>query len=185
MFISRVKKLKGLRLLHKPSASDGGLTNLTDLRHSLEMRVWERLIRLCRQIALKVLTQGWPHQVSVEVAMETVTAKAMDAVLVAVGLAFLALGATGFGNILVLAGILTPLNTYLLYPATRTFQNRFLPRLESAYERFLTYVLGGRRPWAFFFGTVGFGPRVVVFRQACGWHCGRHESGQRRFDVGD
>ena len=79
----------------------------------------------------------------------------VSAVLVAVGLAFLALGATGLGNILVLAGILTLLNTYLLYPATRTFQNRFLPRLESAYERFLTYVLGGRRPWAFFFGTVG------------------------------
>ena len=79
----------------------------------------------------------------------------VSAVLLAVGLAFLALGATGFGNILVLAGILTLLNTYLLYPATRTFQNRFLPRLESAYERFLTYVLGGRRPWAFFFGTVG------------------------------
>ena len=79
----------------------------------------------------------------------------VSAILVAVGLAFLALGATGFGNILVLAGVLTLLNTYLLYPATRTFQNRFLPRLESAYERFLTYVLGGRRPWAFFFGTVG------------------------------
>ena len=41
VFISRVKKLKGLRLLHKPSASDGGLTNLTDLRHSIEMRVWD------------------------------------------------------------------------------------------------------------------------------------------------
>ena len=79
----------------------------------------------------------------------------VSAVLVAVGLAFLALGATGFGNILILAGVLTLLNTYLLYPATRTFQNSFLPRLESAYERFLTYVLGGRRPWAFFFGTVG------------------------------
>tara|TARA_B110000003_G_scaffold117511_1_gene119994 strand:- start:6158 stop:9676 length:3519 start_codon:yes stop_codon:yes gene_type:complete len=79
----------------------------------------------------------------------------VSAVLVAVGLAFLALGATGFGNILVLSGVLTMLNTYALYPATRMFQNRFLPRLESAYERFLTYVLGGRRPWAFFFGTVG------------------------------
>merc|ERR1712185_793184 len=42
VFISRVKQLKGLRLLHKPSASDGGLTNLTDLRHSLEMRVWDK-----------------------------------------------------------------------------------------------------------------------------------------------
>ena len=79
----------------------------------------------------------------------------VSGVLVAVGAAFLALGTTGLGNMLALAGVLTLLNTYVLYPATLMFQNRFLPRLESAYERFLTYVLGGRRPWAFFFGTVG------------------------------
>ena len=98
----------------------------------------------------------------------------MSGILVGVGVAFLALGATGLGNILAIAGILTLLNTYALYPATLTFQNKFLPRLEAAYERFLTYVLGGRRPWAFFWGTVGllflsivlmgvFPPKVLFF----------------------
>ena len=98
----------------------------------------------------------------------------VSGILVGVGVAFLALGATGLGNILAIAGILTLLNTYALYPATLTFQNKFLPRLEAAYERFLTYVLGGRRPWAFFWGTVGllflsivlmgvFPPKVLFF----------------------
>jgi multidrug efflux pump subunit AcrB len=35
------------------------------------------------------------------------------------------------------------------------FQNRFLPRLEQGYDRFLRYALAGRRPWTFFFGTAG------------------------------
>lgn len=58
-----------------------------------------------------------------------------------------------FGNILLVAGILGFLNAYILTPATKRFQRGFLPRLESAYERFLSWVLGGKRPWFFFFGT--------------------------------
>ncbi len=58
-----------------------------------------------------------------------------------------------FGNILLVAGILGFLNAYVLAPATLRFQNDFLPRLENAYERFLNWVLAGRRPWFFFFGT--------------------------------
>ncbi len=95
-------------------------------------------------------------------------------VLVGVGLVFLALGVNALGNILVIAGIMTLLNTYVLYPATLSFQNSFLPRLEAFYERFLTFVLGGKRPWAFFWGTVGllflsivlmgvFPPKVLFF----------------------
>jgi multidrug efflux pump subunit AcrB len=60
-----------------------------------------------------------------------------------------------FGNILLVAGILGFMNAYLLAPATLRFQNNFLPRLENAYERFLNWVLAGRRPWYFFFGTGG------------------------------
>lgn len=75
--------------------------------------------------------------------------------LVAFGSIFLALGATAFGNILLIAGLLTIINAYVLNPGTQMFQNRFLPRLELGYERFLRYVLAGRRPWAFFFGTAG------------------------------
>ena len=50
------------------------------------------------------------------------------------------------------------------YPTTRVFQNRLLPRLEEAYARFLKYALTGRRPWVFFFGTVGllFGSIVLM-----------------------
>ena len=65
-------------------------------------------------------------------------------VLVGVGLVFLALGVNALGNILVIAGIMTLLNTYVLYPATLSFQNSFLPRLEAFYERFLTFVLGAK-----------------------------------------
>jgi multidrug efflux pump subunit AcrB len=60
-----------------------------------------------------------------------------------------------FGNILLVAGILGFLNAYVLTPMADRFQGSFLPRLESAYERFLAWVLAGKRPWAFFFGTAG------------------------------
>ncbi|MGB2424212.1 MAG: efflux RND transporter permease subunit, partial [Flavobacteriales bacterium] len=53
------------------------------------------------------------------------------AVLVGVGALFLGLGVTGFGNMLILAGLLGLLNTYALYPTTRFFQNNLLPRLEE------------------------------------------------------
>ena len=77
----------------------------------------------------------------------------VSGVLVGVGLLFLALEATGFGNILVVAGVLGIVNTYVLYPATLRFQNGFLPMLERVYERFLRFALAGVRPWLFFFGT--------------------------------
>ena len=53
------------------------------------------------------------------------------------GVVFLVLGATAFGNVLIIAGLMTALNAYVLSPATRVFQDRFLPRLERGYERFL------------------------------------------------
>lgn len=81
--------------------------------------------------------------------------------LIVFGAVFLALGATAFGNILIIAGLLTIANAYVLNPGTRLFQNRFLPRLERGYERFLRYALAGRRPWTFFFGTAGL--MVVAF----------------------
>lgn len=81
--------------------------------------------------------------------------------LVLFGGIFLVLGATAFGNILLIAGLLTIANAYVLNPGTLMFQNRFLPRLEQGYERFLRYALAGRRPWTFFFGTAGL--MVVAF----------------------
>ena len=73
--------------------------------------------------------------------------------LVTFGGVFLVLGATAFGNILIIAGLMTILNAYVLFPATKLFQNRFLPRLERGYEAFLRYALAGKKPWVFFFGT--------------------------------
>lgn len=81
--------------------------------------------------------------------------------LAAFGAIFLALGATAFGNILIIAGLLTVLNSHVLNPATNLFQNRFLPRLERGYERFLRFALAKRRPWFFFFGTASL--MVVAF----------------------
>ena len=77
------------------------------------------------------------------------------------GLVFLALGATAFGNVLIIAGLMTALNAYVLSPATQVFQTRFLPRLERGYERFLRFTLAKRRPWFFFFGTASL--MVVAF----------------------
>ena len=66
--------------------------------------------------------------------------------LVGFGVVFLILGATAMGNILVIAGLMTVLNAYVLFPATKLFQNRFLPRLERGYEAFLRYALDGKKP---------------------------------------
>ena len=112
----------------------------------------------------------------------------ISGILIGIGLLFVMLsygmvsedgvdGGTGvrvFGNILLVTGILGFINTYVLTPATKRFQDGFLPKLERAYERFLSYVLAGRRPWYFFFGTgslfivaiilmVVFTPKVEFF----------------------
>lgn len=59
------------------------------------------------------------------------------------------------GNLFLIGGLLGFMNAYILSPATKAFQNRFLPRLERMYERFLGFALRGRNPWLFFFGTGG------------------------------
>src|SRR5690606_15234879 len=63
--------------------------------------------------------------------------------------------AIAFGNILMLAAILTVFNVLVLRKAIRWFQNVFLVRLENFYERSLLYALGGKKPLIFFFGTIG------------------------------
>ena len=74
-------------------------------------------------------------------------------VMMGIGGAFLALGAMALGNIMLIAGLMGLLNTYVLYPASVSFQNSFLPWLENIYEKFLRFALAGKRPWVFFFGT--------------------------------
>lgn len=72
-----------------------------------------------------------------------------------VGALFLLFGFISFGNLLVFFGIMVLVNLFILYPGTVAFQEKFLPRLDNAYERFLTYALTGRRPIKFLLGTVG------------------------------
>lgn len=78
-----------------------------------------------------------------------------SAVLVVLGILFLLAGSLSLGNLLIIFGIIAIINYYVLYPGTVKFQNGFLPRMENAYERFLTYALGGRKPLMFLFGTIG------------------------------
>lgn len=78
-----------------------------------------------------------------------------SAIFAVIGLIFLAVGAIGFGNLLIVFGLFILLNFFVIVPAANRFQNRFLPRLESFYERFLKHALNGRRPLHYFLGTVG------------------------------
>jgi multidrug efflux pump subunit AcrB len=70
------------------------------------------------------------------------------------GVAFLLMGVTWLGNLLLLFAGLTLLNVYVLVPAGRKFQSGILPRLENAYERLISYALHGWKPVAIFLGTV-------------------------------
>jgi multidrug efflux pump subunit AcrB len=83
------------------------------------------------------------------------TALTVFGVTLVLGALLLGSGAYGWGNIFITIGVFTMLNTYALYPMTLYFQNTFLPRLERAYERFLTAVMKGLRPIYVFFGTIG------------------------------
>ncbi|MBD3637467.1 MAG: efflux RND transporter permease subunit [Crocinitomicaceae bacterium] len=90
------------------------------------------------------------------------------------GLLILGLGKTGLGNIMIIVGIMIVFTIFALNPATKWFQGKFLPILESFYERVLKYALKDRRPVFFFigmfillflsFGIVGaFAPKVLFF----------------------
>lgn len=97
-------------------------------------------------------------------------------VFIIIGVLFVVLGVTAFGNILALIGLISLANIFLFFPGTRYFQHKFLPVLERIYKRFLTYALHGRRPYYFIIGTflmligsfvlVGvFQPKVEFFPQ--------------------
>jgi multidrug efflux pump len=74
-------------------------------------------------------------------------------VLAVLGVALLFMSFTGLGNFLVLIGIMIVLNVFVLLPMTIRFQEGFLPKIENAYERFLSVVLKGYRPVALIVGT--------------------------------
>ncbi|MDD3721234.1 MAG: efflux RND transporter permease subunit, partial [Lutibacter sp.] len=78
------------------------------------------------------------------------------------------------GLLLAFAGLLRIINTKFLTPGTKWFQYKFLPKLESLYERTLQYALRGKRTKWFFLGTFGlllfsiflfamFPPKILFF----------------------
>jgi multidrug efflux pump subunit AcrB len=70
------------------------------------------------------------------------------------GVLFLIMGVTWLGNLLIVFGLLTLLNVYILIPASKRFQSNFLPRLENLYEKTITVALRRRNPIWIFLGTV-------------------------------
>ncbi len=62
--------------------------------------------------------------------------RSIVAIIAGAGFAF-GLGVIGLGNLLMLIGLITLLNVYVLSPLSKRFQAGFLPRLESIYVRVL------------------------------------------------
>ena len=94
-------------------------------------------------------------------------------IIVVLGLLLIPVSA-GWSNLFILVGLFILFNIFALSPATKWFQEKFLPILESAYERLLKFSLGGKRPVKFFFGMFGllifsfvilgaFTPKVLFF----------------------
>lgn len=67
---------------------------------------------------------------------------------------FYLVGWTAMGSLALIVTVLTLFNVFLLRQAIRWFQTVFLVRLENMYGNILIYALAGKRPYAFFGGTV-------------------------------
>jgi multidrug efflux pump len=83
-----------------------------------------------------------------------------------------AVGIPILGNVLMLIGVITLLNIYILGPASRRFQASFLPSIEGRYERVLKSAVSN--PWKYLGSAFGmlaislvifmvFQPKVVFF----------------------
>ena len=83
---------------------------------------------------------------------------------VAIGIFFIFFNWISIGNLSVFVGILLLVNLFIFLPGTEIFQDKFLPRLERIYERFLRFAIIGKRPIIFLGGTIGllFGS-IVLF----------------------
>jgi multidrug efflux pump subunit AcrB len=78
-----------------------------------------------------------------------------SAFLVVIGILLLVFKMITLGNLFLFGALMGILNLFVLYPGTMRFQNGFLPKLENAYEKFLTFAVTGNRPLKFLFGTIG------------------------------
>lgn len=64
-------------------------------------------------------------------------------------------GLRAVGNLMLFVGVLALVQVFLLAPATKFFQGRVIPKMESAYRRFLSFLLSNRRPVYMLLGTFG------------------------------
>lgn len=105
--------------------------------------------------------------------MKAKKAITMGSVLMLIGI-LVSMAVTWLGNLIILAGLLVIITKFILTPATRYFQDRLIPAMENWYEKVLRSVFKGKRPIAYFFGTIGllffsivmmivFTPKVVFF----------------------
>lgn len=62
-------------------------------------------------------------------------------------------GSMTFGNLFMIAAVLTVFNVFVLRSAIRWFQNVFLVKLEDIYESTLQFALKGKNPYYFFGGV--------------------------------
>jgi multidrug efflux pump subunit AcrB len=96
------------------------------------------------------------------------------AIYIGVGAAIILLQVFWLGNILIALALLTLLNVFVFVPASRKFQNSYLPKLEARYSKVVTYALRGKNPRWVFGGAVAtlfisialmivFPPKVVYF----------------------
>ena len=74
-------------------------------------------------------------------------------VMLVIGLLGHVSGAMTLRNIMGFALVISLLNFFLLRPASFWFQNKAIPKLEAAYNRFISFALRGWSPMLFFFGT--------------------------------
>ena len=90
------------------------------------------------------------------------------------GIVFNLFAINGLGNLFVITGILILINGTLLAPGTLWFQNTFLPKLETYYQKLLNWMLYKKRPlWVVlgtfftlflsFVLTAVFPPKVLFF----------------------
>jgi multidrug efflux pump subunit AcrB len=93
---------------------------------------------------------------------------------IVVGLLLLVSGFKSLGNLSIIVSGLVLLNGFLFVPGTIWFQNKFLPKLEVGYQKFLSWVLHKKRPlWVIagtfftlilsFILTGVFPPKVLFF----------------------
>ena len=72
---------------------------------------------------------------------------------IVIGLLLVFSGFKSLGNLSIIISGLVLLNGFLFFPGTVWFQNRFLPKLEVGYQKFLSWVLIKKRPLWIITGT--------------------------------